>query len=89
LAAAVDTTPSPEGCIVRLIMICVDFRRWTQGGERTRNLSVAAQAVRDGAATMEWAVLKPILEKALAGLQSGFIRGAAVKVLQRLMGGNP
>jgi len=42
-----------------------------------------------GEKTMEWAVLKPILEKALAGLQSGFIRGTAVKVLQRLMGGNP
>jgi len=42
-----------------------------------------------GEKAMEWAVLKPILEKALAGLQSGFIRGAAVKVLQRLMGGNP
>jgi hypothetical protein len=38
---------------------------------------------------MEWALLQPIVEKALAGLQSGFLRGAAVKVLQRLMGGNP
>ncbi|NJL49991.1 MAG: hypothetical protein HC929_24595 [Leptolyngbyaceae cyanobacterium SM2_5_2] len=33
--------------------------------------------------------IQPIVEKALEGLQSGFIRGAAVKVLQRLMGGNP
>jgi hypothetical protein len=42
-----------------------------------------------GEKAMEWALLQPIVEKALAGLQSGFIRGAAVKVLQRLMGGNP
>jgi len=44
--------------------------------------------VARGEKKLEWAVLKPILEKALAGLQSGFIRGAAVKLLQRLMGGN-
>jgi hypothetical protein len=42
-----------------------------------------------GEKKLEWALLKPILEQALAGLQSGFIRGAAVKVLQRLMGGHP
>lgn len=42
-----------------------------------------------GEKVMEWALLQPIVEKALAGLQSGFLRGAAVKVLQRLMGGNP
>jgi len=42
-----------------------------------------------GEKAMEWALLQPIVEQALVGLQAGFIRGAAVKVLQRLMGGNP
>lgn len=42
-----------------------------------------------GEAALEWALLQPIMEKALAGLQSGFLRGASVKVLQRLMGGHP
>jgi hypothetical protein len=45
--------------------------------------------VMRGEQELEWARLKPILEDAIAGLQSGFIRGAAVKLLQRLMGGNP
>lgn len=45
--------------------------------------------VMRGEQELEWALLKPILEDAIAGLQSGFIRGAAVKLLQRLMGGNP
>lgn len=45
--------------------------------------------VMRGEAIADWRLLRPILETALAGLQSGFIRGAAVKVLQRLMAGNP
>ncbi|MEA5462813.1 hypothetical protein [Leptothoe sp. PORK10 BA2] len=41
-----------------------------------------------GESKLDGAVLRPILMQALAGIQSGFMRGAAVKVLQRLMGGN-
>jgi hypothetical protein len=42
-----------------------------------------------GEAIADWQLLRPIVVTALAGLQSGFIRGAAVKVLQLLMRGNP
>lgn len=41
-----------------------------------------------GESELDWDILQPILCQALAGVKSGFIRGAAVKVLQRLLGGN-